>query len=122
MIYQGKAIYFTKAMCPDLPDSIIMGYSSKQLKWCIKNESKMWGYLIEKKMLYNYERLTLQKYVGEAPFTNTFSNESPGRTGSWLGWRIVCSFMNKNPKVTLNELVRNNNAQTILTHSGYFPE
>jgi len=122
IIYQGKAIYFIKAMCPDLPDSIIMGYSSKQLKWCVKNEPKMWGYMIEKKLLYDYERLTLQKYIGDAPFTNTFSNESPGRTGSWLGWRIVCSYMNKNPKVTLNELMKNNNAQSILTHSGYFPE
>jgi hypothetical protein len=122
MIYQGKAIYFTKAMCPGLPDSIIMGYSSKQLKWCIQNEEKMWAYLVENKLLYDFERLTQQKYVGDAPFTNTFAKESPGRTGSWLGLRIIQSFMNKNPKVTLNELVQTNNAQSILIRSGYFPE
>jgi hypothetical protein len=122
MIYQGKAIYFTKAMCPDLPDSVILGYSKKQLKWCRENEEKMWAYLIEKKLLYDFERLTLQKFVGEAPFTNIFSKESPGKTGSWLGWRIVSSFMNKNPEITLNELVKMNNAQLILNRSGYFPE
>jgi hypothetical protein len=122
MIYQGKAIYFTKAMSPNLPDSIIMGYSSKQLKWCKDNEQKMWSFLIEKKLLYDFERLTLQRFIGDAPFTNTFSKESPGRAGSWLGWRIVCSFMNKNPNVTLNELVQMNNAQLILSRSGYFPE
>jgi len=122
MIYQGKAIYFTKAMCPDLPDSVIMGYSKNQLKWCNENEEKMWAYLIEKKLLYDFERLTLQKFVGEAPFTNIFSKESPGKTGSWLGWRIVRAFMNKNPDVTLNELVKMNNAQLILNRSGYFPE
>jgi len=122
MIYQGKAIYFTEAMCPGLPDSIIMGYSSKQLKWCVENEEKMWAYLVEKKLLYDFERLTLQKFIGDAPFTNIFSNESPGKTGSWLGWRIVRSFMNKNPEVTLNELVKMNNAQSILNRSGYLPE
>jgi len=122
MIYQGKAIYFTKAMCPELPDSILMGYSAKQLKWCQANEQKMWEYMVGKKLLYDFERLTLQKFVGDAPFTNIFSNESPGRVGSWLGWRIVSSFMNKNPNVTLNELVKMNNAQSILNNSGYFPE
>jgi hypothetical protein len=122
MIYQGKILYFTKAMCPDLPDSIIMGYSSKQLKWCKENEQQMWSYLIERKLLYDFERLTLQKFVGDAPFTNSFSKESPGRTGSWLGLRIIQSFMNKNPKVTLKELIQLNNAQLILNRSGYFPE
>jgi len=122
IIYQGKAIYFTKAMIPNLPDSIIMGYSSKQLKWCKDNEQKMWSFLIERKLLYDYERLTLQKFTGDAPFTNTFSKESPGRTGLWIGWRIVQSFMNKNPEITLNELMKINNAQSILNRSGYFPD
>lgn len=122
MIYQGKAIYFAKAMCPDLPDSVILGYSSKQLKWCIENEEKMWAYLVEKKLLYDFERLTLKKFIDDAPFTNVFSDESPGKTGCWLGWRIICSFMNKNPEITLNELVKMNNAQSILNRSGYFPE
>ena len=125
--YKGRAaiheaLYFTKAMCPELPDSILMGYSSKQLRWCKENEQKMWAYLVEKKVLYDFERLTLQKYVEDAPFTNTFAKESPGRTGSWIGLRIVQSFMNKNPKVTLKELMGMNNAQLILNHSGYFPD
>jgi hypothetical protein len=122
MIYQGKALYFTKAMCPTLPDSIIMGFSSKQLKWCNENEVQMWSFLIERKLLYDFERLTLQKFVGDAPFTNSFSKDSPGRTGSWLGLKIVESFMNKNPEVSLKELAMLNNAQTILSRSGYFPE
>jgi hypothetical protein len=122
MIYLGKAIYFTKAMCPSMPDSIIMGYSSKQLKWCKENEDKMWTYLVERKLLYDSERLTLQKYIGDAPFTNTFSEESPGRTGSWIGYRIVNSFMDKNPKTTLSELLSMYNSQQILNRSGYFPE
>lgn len=122
MIYQGKALYYTKAMCPDIPDSIIMGYSSMQLKWCKENENKMWTYLVERKIIYENERLTMQRYIGDAPFTNTFSNESPGRTGCWIGWRIVSAFMNKNPEVSLNQLLVMNNSQFILNRSGYFPE
>ena len=122
MVYQGKGLYFTKAMCPETPDTLIMGYSSKQLKWCHENEGKMWTYLVERKLLYDNERLTLQKYIGDSPFTTTFSSESPGRTGNWLGYRIVESFMKNNPDITLNQLLAMNNSQQILAMSKYFPD
>jgi hypothetical protein len=122
MVYQGKAIYFIKSMCPTLPDSIIMGYTANQINWCKAHEPTMWTYLVENKLLYDTERLTLQRYVGDAPFTATFSDESPGRAGIWLGYKIVLSFMNKNPEVSLNELIALNNAQEILNKSGYYPE
>lgn len=122
MIYQGKALYFVEAMCPSLPDSVIAGYSPKQIKWCKQNEASMWTFLVEQKQLYDIERLTLQRYTGDAPFTNTFSNESPGKTGNWIGWRIIQSFMKKNPEVTLPQLLEITNAQDILSRSGYFPE
>jgi hypothetical protein len=122
MIYQGKALYFTKAMCPSVPDSIIMGYSANQLKWCKENETEMWTYLVERKLLYDNERLTLQRYIGDAPFTNTFSSDSPGRTGCWLGWQIIRSYMEKNPETTLNDLLLMNNSQQLLNQSGYFPD
>lgn len=122
MVYEGKLVYFTEAMCPELQDSILIGYSKQQLEWCKKNEALMWNFWAENKLLYSVERLDLQKYIGDAPFTNTFSQESPGRTGVWIGWQIVRSFMNKHPEITLDELMNNNNAQEILNQSGYFPE
>lgn len=122
IIYQGKAMYFSKAMLPETPDSVIFGYTAKQIKWCKNNEASMWTFLVENKLLYDVERLTLQKYTGEAPFTNTFSNESPGKTGVWIGWRIVQSFMEKNSEMTLPQLLTIKNSQEILNMSGYFPE
>lgn len=122
MIYQGKLIYFTQAMNPELPDSLLIGYSAEKLRWCKYNEASMWSYLVEKKLIYSIERLDLQKYIGDAPFTNVFSEESPGRTGIWLGWQIVQSFMNNNPEVSLEELMKTNNAQKILSQSKYYPD
>ena len=122
MIYEGKLVYFTEAMCPGLHDSILIGYSKQQLEWCKKNEALMWSFWAENKLLYSVERLDLQKYIGDAPFTNTFSQESPGRTGVWVGWQIVRSFMNKHSDITLDSLRNINSAQEILSQSGYFPE
>ncbi|MFA9391619.1 MAG: hypothetical protein ACERKD_17550 [Prolixibacteraceae bacterium] len=122
MIHEGKLLYFTEAMCPDLPDSVIIGYSAAQLSWCRKNEAQMWSYWAEHRLLYSVERLDLQKYVGDAPFTNTFSNESPGRTGVWTGWQIVRSYMNQHPELSLEMLMTQGNAQELLAQSRYFPE
>jgi hypothetical protein len=44
----------------------------------------MWTFLVENRLLYDVERLTLQKYTEDAPFTNTFSNASPGKNRSMV--------------------------------------
>lgn len=122
MIREGKMHYFTEAMCPDMPDSVVIGFTKAQLDWCKANEAGMWSYWAEHKLLYNMERLTLQKYIADAPFTNTFASESPGRTGAWVGWQIVRSYMNKHPEISLETLMNLHDPQEILNHSGYFPE
>ncbi|MCF8362713.1 MAG: hypothetical protein K9G70_08845 [Prolixibacteraceae bacterium] len=121
MIHEGKLIYFTEAMLPETPDSVIIGYSQKKLEWSEVQEAAMWTYLVEHKLLYTSDRLEIRKYINDAPFTNAFTNESPGRTGVWLGWQIIHSFMKNNEEVTLSELMEMDDAQEILSKSGYFP-
>lgn len=122
MIYQGKLIYFTEAMSPHLPDSLLIGYRADQIKWSKVHEAQMWTYLVEKRLIYNTERLELRRYIGDSPFTNTFGNDSPGRTGVWLGWQIVRSFMNNNKELTLADLMEMNDAQELLNRSKYYPD
>jgi hypothetical protein len=121
IIYHGKLMYFTNSMLPQVHDSLLIGYTNDQLEWCKNNEGNMWSYLIEKGELYSNERLSIQRYINDAPFTNTFSSDSPGRTGVWLGWQIVRSFMNNNKDITLKQLMEIDNAQDILNRSGYHP-
>ena len=121
MIYYGKMLYFLDAMFPDEPDHLKIGYQPEKLEWCIRNEPGMWTYLIEHKLLFNSERMNIVRFIGAAPFTSTFTNESPGRTGIWLGWQIVRQYMKKNPNVTLPSLMTENDDQKILNESGYSP-
>ena len=122
MVYYGKMMYFLDAMFPDEPDHLKIGYQPEKLVWCIKNEPGMWTYLIEHKLLFNTERMNIVRFIGAAPFTSTFTNESPGRTGIWLGWQIVKQYMKKNPGVTLPALMTDNDYQKILNESGYSPD
>ncbi len=122
MVYYGKILYFLDAMYPEDPDYLKIGYQPEKLEWCIKNEPGMWTYLIEHKLLFNTERMNIVRFIGPAPFTSTFTNESPGRTGIWIGWQIVKQYMKKNPGITLPELMSDNDYQGILNKSGYSPD
>jgi gliding motility-associated lipoprotein GldB len=121
MIYYGKIMYLTEAFLPNEKEEDLIGYSHQQWKWCKANEAKMWNYIIEHKHIFSTEMVLTAKYINQAPFTSYFPDESPGRTGIWIGWQIVKSYMDKNKHVTLPELMNNFNAQDILGKSGYRP-
>lgn len=122
IIYEGKIQYFIDAMLPDTPDSIKIYYSPAQMEWCVKNEEKVWSYIIENKLLYSTDVSMTAKFCSEGPFTAVFSKQSPPRVGNWIGWQIVRSFMENNKKVTLKELFGNQDSQAILTKSKYKPK
>ena len=121
MVYEGKLLYFLDAMLPGTPDSLKIGFSQKQLDFCAAKENAMWTYLAEYKLLFSTERMDVKRYVDDAPYTSGFTAESPGRTGAWLGWQIVKSYMQKHPDVSLPDLMNDKDGKTILNQSGYQP-
>jgi hypothetical protein len=122
MIYQGKMLYFLDAMFPEEPDYLKFGDKPEKLDWCKKNESVMWTYLIEHRLLFTTDWMNIVRFVGPAPFTSVFTTDSPGRAGAWLGWQIVRKFMKKNSGISLQALMSENDYQKILNDSGYSPE
>lgn len=121
MLYEGKIMYFMKKMLPELHDSLIFGFTPSQLKWCKNNRTQMWTYLVEKKLLYSTDILTIHKLIYPAPFTTLFTNESPGRATIWLGYKIIAAYMEHNDKITLQQLMEDNNYRDILRNSQYKP-
>ena len=121
MIYQGKLLYFMDAMMPNGEDSIKIGFTKMQLEWCEENEGNIWGHLIKNKLLYSNEVEVVSKFTGEGPFTTGFVKESPARTGGWIGWKIVKKYMDKNPNISLDQLMLETEAQKILSFSKYKP-
>ncbi|MFO8236509.1 MAG: hypothetical protein R6U04_14015 [Bacteroidales bacterium] len=120
MIYQGKLLYFTKSMFPEEADTLIMGFTEDELQWCRNNEQAIWDYLIENKLLFETEHMTINKYVNPAPFTAGFPRESPGRAINWLGWQIVEAYMERS-NLSLPELMEEDDYQKIFTESKYHP-
>jgi hypothetical protein len=122
IIHEGKLLYFVKSMLPEYDDKIIFGFSDGQMNFCKYNENQMWQYLIENKLLFDSEMLTIRKLTGEAPFTSYFSKESPGRAVVWTGFRIIESYMMKNKDISLQDLMKNTDIQGILEKARYNPK
>jgi hypothetical protein len=121
MIYHGKMAYFAKWMLPEHPDSLIMGFTANQILFCSNNEDTMWEYLVENQLLFESDRMSIQKYTGNGPFTTDFTQESPARAAVWIGWRIVEAYARKNPELSLADIMYEDNYQKILTLSQYNP-
>ncbi len=123
MVYNGKLLYFMKEIQPEVADSIIIGYSEKQMKWANDYESDSYAYFLDQDLLYETDYFKIQKYISEAPFTPGFgdNNESAPKLGLFIGWQIVKNYMNENPKVSLKELMLEKDAQKILKGAKYRP-
>jgi hypothetical protein len=121
IVHEGKIQYFLDAMLPFVPDTLKFGYSTHQYEWAEYNERKMWAYLIENKLLFSTDELTIRKMTGDGPFTTLFANNSAPRAGAFIGWKIVHRFMKKNPEIGLKELMTNNDFQGILNAAAYKP-
>lgn len=124
MIYNGKIMYFMDQVLPDAADTLKIGYTDAQLKWCQQFESKIWAWFIDQNLLYESDYQKIQKYLSVAPFTPGLGekNESAPKLGVWTGWQIVRRYMEKHPDVTLQQLMADNDAQKILTESDYHPK
>jgi len=122
MIAEGKKLYFTEMMFPALPDRYIIGYSEEKYHWANYYLGNAWSYLIEKNELFGKSEALLRCYIEEAPFTKPFGNDSPGRMGIFIGWKLIQSYMANHPEVTLPELMQETDYQKILTTSKFKPQ
>lgn len=122
ILHEGKLKYYQKCMIPQVPDEVLFGFNPDQMKFCINNEEQMWQYLLEHDLLFSTDQLVIRKLTGEAPFTSYFTNESPGRAAVWIGFRIIESYMDRNPDVLLGEMMSKTDVQNILENAKYSPK
>jgi hypothetical protein len=120
MIFYGKLYYALDAALPNMEDSIKIQYSGVQMQYCKTFKKNLWAYFTEKNRLYNTDLKELAPFVSDGPFTSEISKDCPPRIAAYVGWQVVRSYMDKNPKVTVEQLM-NTDAQLILSKSKYKP-
>lgn len=121
MMSQGKILFFLDKVLPHASDTIKYGYSKSQLDFCNANEARIWSFFVDQDMLYSTDPNNLMKYANDGPTTNGFPKESPGNIAQFIGKKIIDAYMEKNPDITLQQLMENNKFDEIMAASKYKP-
>jgi hypothetical protein len=121
MIFYGKIYYALDAVLPFTEDSIKIGYTTAQMEYCKQYRKNLWAHFSEKDRLFKNDLKELAPYVSEGPFTSAIGKQCPPRIAMYIGWQIVRSYMDKNPDITLQQLMDEKDAIKILNKSKYKP-
>ncbi len=124
MIYNGKVMYLMDQVLDTEPDSVKIGYTDKQLNWCKQYEGEIWAYFLNVELLYETDYMKIQKYLTDAPFTPGIGEgiESAPKLAIFTGWQIVKKYMEQNPEVTIQSLMKEQDSRKILGESKYKPK
>lgn len=122
MIEKGKQWWLLDKFLPKIADSIKTGYTKQQLDFCESNEGLIWNEIITtQKDLYTKDPMTLQNYIGEAPYTQSMSPAAPGNIGQWVGWQIIKKFADRDPSLSVNDVLKTD-AKKIFETAKYKPK
>ncbi len=123
IVQEGKKLALIQAFLPDVTPQEIIGYSADQYEWAEKSEAEIWKYFIQKEYLYSSDHQLTKRFIEDAPFSKFFlevDKDSPGRIGTWFGWRIVDSYLRHNGAGIKEGTVTDN--EEIFKRSKYKPK
>jgi len=119
MVDRGKRLYILNMLLPQTADSLKIGYTQTQLNDCYTNESMIWSLFVQNDLLYTIEPNIIKNYIGNSPNTQVLGDASPGNIGLFVGWQIVCKYMQSN-NISLDSLLKMPN-RTVFEQSHYKP-
>lgn len=120
IVEMGKNLYVLSAVLPQVPDHVKIHYEKEQWDWCLDNETNIWREIVEQELLFSKDQNKIMKFVTPGPFTTGLPHESPSRVGTWLGWRMVNTYMAEKSGITISQLLAEKDAAKILKY--YKPE
>ena len=121
MVFYGRRNFFVEAMCPEMPDSILLGYAQNQWQWAVENEGQVWADIVGNRRLYDAGLDSYMMFFGDGPFTQAYSNDAPSRLGEFFGLNIIRSFVNSHDDFDLRPFMQRKDLQNIFQDSGYKP-
>lgn len=121
MLDRGKEVYFLKKVLPGVADSLLYTISGRQMQWLNENESLIYNYFIQNNLLYETSGEKIYRYVTDAPTSAGMPAESPGNTGTFIGYKIMDAYVRQSGKTLQGLLNDTAKAQTILQIAKYKP-
>lgn len=94
IITDGKILYLSKMVLPDIQDNLLLGYTEEELKWSEKNESMVWNFILQQNLLFETNPNQFRHFVNEGPFNSQIQG-APARLNQYIGLKIVEKYVRK---------------------------
>lgn len=123
LLYEGALVNAKRAITPEMSEADAIGVTEEELKWLDENEPKIWQTLIERNLLYSTDPRDAERLVLPGPGTPQINTEAPGRTGRYIGYRIVQSFLENEEPAKAETLLKPDfyDSRSTLPRSKYSP-
>ncbi len=123
MISEGKKRYIMHLFLPEVSEQELFGYLPEKYQWIQDNEVIVWKYFFEKDLLYSTDSSLLKRFIDNAPFSKFYfseDNNTPGRVGVYIGYKIVSKFMQHN-NISVRALI-DTSPEDIFSKAKYKPK
>ena len=120
MIEKGKNWWLIEQLLPETEDSLITGFTQKQLNWCNANEGQIWNFFLEQN-LFSLEPDLIKNFIGDAPNTPGNARCLTGQYRPMGGLRIVQKYASLHPEITPEQLMKTP-AKAIFDEAKYKPK
>lgn len=105
MIHDGAVTAAVMASVPEASLADAGGWTAEELQWLKQHEKELLQDIREKKIIESTDPKIISQLLAPSPGTLMFENHAPGRTGRYIGYRIVRSYLDSNPSATIADLL-----------------
>ena len=104
MIEIGKRQYILSQCLPNASDTLLLGYTSNQLKAIEESQGDIWTFVSSQNRLFSVDPSLTTAILTEAPYNDYFGEDIPGNVGKYIGYGIVKSWMKQQKGKSKNDL------------------
>lgn len=117
---KAKLNFLVSKCLPHTPEFLIMGLSPMDIHEFKMHEAEIWDIVIENKLLFKTDILTIKQLTEPAPFSNGISQKIAGRAMNWIAWQILKAYEKEN-NLSVAQIMDEKDASKILRESVYKP-
>lgn len=123
MLYDGAVTAAVKEALPEKKMYDLLGMDSGTIAQAEGEEREIWRALAEKGLLFSTDISVNSRLMMPAEHSDRIYPGCPGRAARYIGWRIVESYMKRNPEASLSYLLQPEfyNSPDALRLSAYNP-
>lgn len=105
MLYEGALVEARMRLVPEAQLDMALGWAPEQLEFAKGHLPKIWEEMQVRRLLYDTDPLTIDRYIASAPSTALLNSQTPGRIGRYVGYAIVRAYLKRHPDASLPYLL-----------------